>query len=72
MSAWPKYDGRYPCVSGCRFKFDPSKEPGNRINLEDVDTESGPLDPTKEYKVAMKSYLAQGKDGYTMLRDGIT
>jgi len=66
VSAWPKYDGRFPSISGARFKFDPSKEPGSRINLEDIETESGPLDPSKEYSVAMKSFIACGKDGYTM------
>ena len=69
VSAWPKYDGRFPSVSGVRFRFDPSKEPGNRINLEDIETESGPLDPSKEYTVAMKSFIACGKDGYTMFQN---
>lgn len=64
VSAWPKYDGRFPCISGCNFSFDPSKPPGHRINLEDIQTESGPLDPAKEYKVATKSFIAAGKDGY--------
>ncbi|CDW87517.1 ser thr protein phosphatase family [Stylonychia lemnae] len=70
VSAFPKFDGRFPSISGCRFSFDPTKEPLHRINLEDVETESGPLDSTKEYKVAMKGFLASGKDGYIMFRDG--
>ena len=28
VSLWPKYDGRWPLISGFKFKFDPSKEPG--------------------------------------------
>lgn len=73
VSAWPKHDGRFPSVSGVRFTFDPAKEPMQRINLEDIVTESGPLDPNKIYKVAMKGFIANGKDGYTMfLGDGIT
>lgn len=38
VSAWPKYDGRFPSVSGVRFKFDPSKEAGRRIAFEEVET----------------------------------
>lgn len=71
MSAWPKYDGRFPSISGCRFTFDPRRPPGERINFEDVQTDSGPLDPNKVYKVAMKSFLAVGKDGYKVFVDGI-
>ena len=70
MSAWPKCDGRFPSISGCKFRFDPSREPYDRINLEDIETESGPLDPNKTYKVAMKGFIAFGKDGYTMFTNG--
>merc|ERR1711988_1016007 len=31
VSQYPKLDGRFPQVSGLRFAFDPSKEPGARI-----------------------------------------
>jgi 5'-nucleotidase len=24
VSSWPKYDGRFPVISGLRFEFDPS------------------------------------------------
>lgn len=70
ISAYPKYDGRFPSISGVRFSFDPLKESGDRIVFEDISTESGPLDPNKIYKVAMKGFLVSGKDGYTMFRDG--
>ncbi len=70
VSAWPKFDGRYPSISGVSFSFDPSREIGSRINLEDILTESGPLDPNKEYKVAMKGFVASGKDGYIMFKNG--
>jgi len=42
----------------------------NRISIEDIETQSGILDLNKEYKVAMKGFLASGKDGYTMFKDG--
>ncbi|KAJ2783480.1 hypothetical protein H4R18_001689 [Coemansia javaensis] len=31
VSKWPAHDGRFPHVSGLRFEFDPTREPGNRI-----------------------------------------
>jgi len=70
VSAWPKFDGRFPSISGCRFRFNPDNEPMNRINIEEIETESGIIDPAKEYKVAMKGFLVSGKDGYTMFKDG--
>ena len=70
VSAWPKFDGRFPSISGVKFSFDPSRDPGTRINLEDIETGSGPLDPNKQYKVAMKGFVASGKDGYTMFKNG--
>ena len=58
VSAWPKLDGRFPCISGLKFSCDPSKDPGHRIIFEEIETASGPLDPNKEYTVAMKAFLA--------------
>ena len=72
VSAWPKYDGRFPSISGCRFSFDPRKEPGQRINLEDIEAMSGPLDPNKVYKVAIKAFIAEGKDGYNVFKGNVT
>ena len=31
LSAWPNYDGRFPLVSGLKFKFDGTGEVGSRI-----------------------------------------
>ena len=36
VSAWPKFDGRFPSVSGVTFTFNPTKEPGQRILFEDI------------------------------------
>mmetsp|Transcript_28606 Transcript_28606/g.20663 ORF Transcript_28606/g.20663 Transcript_28606/m.20663 type:complete len:172 (+) Transcript_28606:1016-1531(+) len=67
VSGYPKYEGRFPQVSGCRFKFDPRKPPGNRIDINDVNLIDGPLEPNKKYKVAMKEFVALGKDGFDCL-----
>jgi 5'-nucleotidase len=36
VSKVPALEGRFPCVSGLRFKFDPSKPAGHRIDPESV------------------------------------
>eukprot|EP01100_Stratorugosa_tubuloviscum_P007224 TRINITY_DN3022_c2_g1_i1.p1 TRINITY_DN3022_c2_g1~~TRINITY_DN3022_c2_g1_i1.p1 ORF type:complete len:527 (-),score=253.97 TRINITY_DN3022_c2_g1_i1:76-1656(-) len=68
VSQYPKTEGRFLQVSGIRFAFDPSKQAGNRILEVQVEEERGrfvPLNLTKIYKVATKTYLTQGKDGFT-------
>lgn len=41
VSAYPKYDGRFPTVSGYKFAFDPTKDAGQRIRKEDLTDEDG-------------------------------
>jgi len=43
VSGYPKFEGRFPQVSGVRFKFDPRKPPGQRIKPEDINLLDGPL-----------------------------
>ena len=80
VSQWPKLEGRFPQVSGINFAFDPNKPPGKRINSKLVkigdeyidmgDNEDEGLDnkgnkkKVRTYRMATKSYLAHGKDGY--------
>ena len=54
-------------VSGIKFEFDPSREPGSRIVPESVSVQSQPLNLEKIYRLCTKSYLANGKDGYDCL-----
>lgn len=48
-------------VSGVTFSFDPSKPPGSRVVPGSVRVGGEPLDASKQYKVAMKEYIQQGK-----------
>lgn len=65
VSLYPKYDGRFPCTSGFKFKFDPSKEAGSRILPNSVFLDSGePIELHKTYTLSMKYFLLAGKDGY--------
>ena len=76
VSQWPKLEGRFPQVSGINFAFDPNKSPGSRINPKlvkigdeyiDMGDEALENQPKRTYRMATKSYLAAGKDGYDVL-----
>lgn len=66
-------EGRFPCVSGVKFSFDPSKPAGERVVEGSVSVskkssgEFKPLDLDQNYRVVSKAYLLKGKDGYDML-----
>ena len=64
VSAYPKLEGRWPIVSGVMCSFDPRKEPGKRLDMKDVWINEKKVDPEKDYTVATKGFLADGKDGY--------
>jgi len=36
VSKVPNMEGRFPCVSGVRFKYNASLHPGSRIDPKDV------------------------------------
>jgi len=70
VSKYPAMEGRFPCVDGVRFSFDPNKPEGARVVegsvtvAEKDSNELQPLDLSKKYTVASKTYLLNGKDGY--------
>ena len=39
--------------------------------MEDIITKDGPLDPNKVYRVALKGFLYEAKDGYECFKEGI-
>lgn len=65
--------GRFPQVSGMRFKWDPAAEPGRRLTevlIGGKDAEGlQPLNPDRVYRVVTNSYMRTGGDGYAVLRD---
>eukprot|EP01120_Amphizonella_sp_Union-15-10_P013848 TRINITY_DN6532_c0_g1_i1.p1 TRINITY_DN6532_c0_g1~~TRINITY_DN6532_c0_g1_i1.p1 ORF type:complete len:504 (-),score=98.41 TRINITY_DN6532_c0_g1_i1:161-1672(-) len=67
VSQYPKHEGRFPQVAGIKFEFDPMLPSGHRIVSVKIGDED--LQPEKEYKLATKSYMAEGKDGYDVLKD---
>jgi 5'-nucleotidase, C-terminal domain len=67
VSKVPALDGRYPQVSGIKFTYDPNKPPMQRILIESVRLDDGPINLTKKYRLAIPKYIASGKDGYDVL-----
>ena len=57
--------GRFPQVSGIRYRYDTRRPVGSR--LIDVQVAGAPLDDARHYALAVNSYLAGGGDGYAML-----
>jgi 5'-nucleotidase len=65
-SAEDSQPGRFPQVSGIRFTFDAGRPPGSRV-LE-VTVNGMPLDDKKKYSLATTNFLADGGDGYDILK----
>ena len=64
VSQYPKLEGRFPQVSGMKFKFHADREPGSRVERESVVVGDEAVQDDRVYTMCTKAYLAQGKDGY--------
>jgi len=72
VSRYPAYEGRFPAVSGIKFSFNPNNPPMQRIPIESIVIEGrGQLDPEAKYTLAVRNYLAKGKDGYEEIPKGV-
>ena len=75
VSKYPAMEGRWPCVDGVRFSFDPNQPPMSRTIEESVEVFEKnsqlfePLDKGRKYSVCSKAYLLKGKDGYDAFVD---
>lgn len=61
----PALEGRYCQVSGSRFCYNTTAQPGSRVQW--VEVAGAPLDEEREYTVATRGYMGRGKDGFTSL-----
>lgn len=69
VSQCPKFEGRFPQISGINFEFNLNKNPGNRVNKKSIIIQGKSLEENKLYKMVTKEFIAQGKDGYEMLKE---
>jgi 2',3'-cyclic-nucleotide 2'-phosphodiesterase (5'-nucleotidase family) len=69
VSAIEEGAGRFPQVSGLRFKYDPSEKTGTRV--KEIFIGDKPLNPEKEYIVATNDFLAAGGDGYKAFGEAV-
>ena len=63
--------GAFPYLGGARYQADMAAPIGHRatcVEIRDADGWS-PLNDDRTYRLATNAFLAQGGDGYTMLRD---
>ena len=66
-SAEDSEPGGFPQVSGVRFSFDASRQPGAR--LVDVKVNGLPLDDAKKYTLTTTTFIGlDGGDGYSMFK----
>ena len=64
--------GRYPQVSGMKYTYDSSKEPGSRvISVEVADGNGGfaPIDENATYGIVTNNYVRGGGDGYAIFAE---
>ena len=69
ISQWPKFDGRWACLSGLKFKFDPASK-GDRIVPDSfLTTDDKPILPEQYYTLASTWFIQTGGDGFVAFRD---
>jgi 5'-nucleotidase len=56
--------------SGFHYAWDPARPAGDRIDPASITLNGLPLVPTQSYRVTVNNFLADGGDGFTVLREG--
>ncbi len=71
VSQWEGQAGRFLQVSGLRYAFDLARPAGSRVVRVEVRTEKGfaPLDLEATYRVVVNNFIANGGDGFTVLKE---
>ncbi|MFB9263546.1 bifunctional metallophosphatase/5'-nucleotidase [Bradyrhizobium erythrophlei] len=55
---------------GFAYAWDATKPDGSRIIAERMTLDGKPIDPAASYRVTVNNFLAEGGDGFTVLKDG--
>ena len=66
---YPKFEGRFAAVAGLNFTWDSEKPSGTRVISTSMWTTNKPIDQDVMYVLAVKYFVAQGRDGYACLQD---
>jgi 5'-nucleotidase len=53
------------------YGWDAARPPGDRVDAAGILLDGQPIDPAARYRVTVNSFLAEGGDGFTVLREGI-
>lgn len=69
VSMYPALEGRFPQVSGIKFKFDAQKPKYERVIASSIEILGKKFDLEEVYAVATVDYLSSGKDGYKSFLD---
>lgn len=66
VSLYPAYEGRFLQISGFEYTFDPNLPSGSRII--DITVKGKRIEPEHIYTAAVSDYIAEGNDGYNILK----
>jgi len=71
VSQWEQGAGRFLQVAGLRYAFDLARPAGSRVVRVEVRTERGfvPLDLEATYRVVVNNFIANGGDGFAVLKE---
>ena len=71
VSQWEQGAGRFLQVAGLRYAFDLARPAGSRVVRVEVKTEKGfaPLDLEATYRVVVNNFIANGGDGFAVLKE---
>ena len=69
LSGIEEGEGRFPQISGMRFRYSSGSPKGKRI--KEVYLAGVPIDPAQEYSVATNDFLAAGGDGYKAFGEAV-
>ncbi len=56
--------------NGFTYDWDGSKPPGERVDPASLQLDGKPIDPNGAYRITVNSYLADGGDGFSVLKEG--
>eukprot|EP01065_Artemidia_motanka_P017831 TRINITY_DN2122_c0_g2_i2.p1 TRINITY_DN2122_c0_g2~~TRINITY_DN2122_c0_g2_i2.p1 ORF type:complete len:1087 (+),score=246.41 TRINITY_DN2122_c0_g2_i2:112-3261(+) len=69
VSKFPAHEGRFLQVSGVKFTFCPDRPPGERLVDCRLEADESLIQADQKYKCVTTSYLCNGGDGFSVLKD---